>query len=190
LKSKWIALIAMAAALAISPVARADSFTFTYTAGGGVSGSGTLDGTFLGPGEWSLTSGSGSFNDGTNSGSIALTANPNAPGSSLSPSTYFTYDDLLFLWAGPGQVLDVDGLLFSFAGLELNLWDTGGGPGTDGWGENNGNSGSGTFTITGASIPPSEVPEPPTLPLLGAGLVGLSIFLVRREKPSVLALNA
>jgi hypothetical protein len=37
--------LALAAALCITPAARADSFNFTFTDLGGVSGSGTLTGT-------------------------------------------------------------------------------------------------------------------------------------------------
>ena len=177
---KPLALLALAAALAISPAAKADSFNFSYTAPGGVSGSGTLAGTDLGSGTWLITSATGTFDDGVNSGPISLIPNPVAPGAATSPSTYFTFDDLLFPFAGPDQALDFDGLLFNFDSLELNLWD-GGFPYVQGWAENNGNSGAGTFAITAINISPSATPEPGSLLLLGTGLAAL---LTRRAKVS------
>jgi hypothetical protein len=117
------ALLALAAAIAITPAAKADSsFSFYYTADGGVSGSGTLVGTDLGYSspyaseEWLIASATGTFYDGANSGSLSLVANPNGDGSqALSPSGFFAYDDLLFPSAGAYEVLDLDGPLFSFA---------------------------------------------------------------------------
>jgi len=103
MKIHSLALLALAAALAIAPAARADSFDFTFTDAGGVSGSGTLFGTFEGPGVWLLTSGSGTFDDGTTGLlPIDLVANPNGPdNSSLSTSGLFAYDDLLTPWVRP-----------------------------------------------------------------------------------------
>jgi hypothetical protein len=183
LKRLSISSFAIAVALAIVPVARADSFTFSYTAPGGVSGSGTLAGTpegiINGNQAWLLNSGSGTFNDGTNSGSITLVPNPNGPGgTSLSLSTYFTYDDLLYPPAGPGNYLDSLGLLFNFGSAELNLYDFLG----DGWYENNGDSGYGTLTIT-------LIPEPGTWLLLGSGLLLLAIARLGRATWSKPALN-
>jgi hypothetical protein len=114
------------------------------------------------------------FNDSVNSGSISLVPNPNGPAnSSLSPSTAITYDDLLYPSAGPGQYLDVNGLLFNFGGIELNLYDYLG----DGWFENNGNSGYGTLAV-------SVTPEPASWLLLGAGLFVLMLARIRRSRRS------
>jgi hypothetical protein len=178
LKRFSLQLLVVAAALAIVPATKADTFYFTYSAPGGVSGSGSLSGTFEGiingNQAWLLSSGTGAFNDGTNSGPIALVPNPNGPlGTSLSPSSYFTYNDLLYPYAGPGNYLDSLGLLFSFTGLELNLYDFFG----DGWYEDNGNSGDGTLSV-------SLVPEPGSWLLLAAGLLVLAVVRIRRTRLS------
>lgn len=176
--------LALAAVVLIAPAAHADSFDFSYTAPGGVSGSGTLDGTFEGiingDQAWLITSGTGVFDDGVNSGPITVVPNLNGPdNSSLSPSGFFTYDDLLFPYAGPGQYLDVDGLLFSFGSLELNLYDFLG----DGWSEDNGNGGYGTLAVT-------PTPEPGSWLLLGAGLLVLILARNWRSRPSGLLPNS
>jgi PEP-CTERM motif len=175
-----LALLPLAAVLAAVPVARADSFTFTYSAPGGVSGSGTLYGSPLGSGEWAITSATGTFNDGTTSGAISLIPDPSSPTPVLSPSGYFTYDDLLFPFAGANENVDYDGLLFDFGGIELNFWEDGAFfPGE--WAENNGNGGPGTFDITGATLSASETPEPNTLLLLGTGLLCLGVVVLRQR---------
>lgn len=193
MKIQSLALFVLAAALAISPAARADSFDFTFTDAGGVSGSGTLFGTFEGPGVWLLTSGSGTFDDGTTGLlPIDLVANPNGPdNSSLSTSGLFAYDDLLTPWGAPAQVLTINGLDFTFNSSELNLYQTGGGPGTDGWFEDNlSGDTTGTFTITSMDILPSESPEPGSLVLFGTGLIGLAGAVMRKGRHTVQRLKA
>jgi len=185
-------LLVLAAALVITPAAKADSFGFVFTAPGGVNGSGTLVGTDLGynatygSDEWLISSATGTFNDGVNSGPISLIQNPDPSGSpQLDPYSYFTYDDLLYPSGtnGPSVVenLDFDGLLFNFDGMELNLWE-GSFPYTEGWAEYDPisdftNSGSGLFSL---------IPEPGTLLLLGTGLLGMAGLLLRRHVLSAL----
>ena len=187
-------LLALAAALAIAPAAKADSFGFIYTAPGGVSGSGILVGTDLGynvslaSDEWLISSVTGgTFDDGVNSGPISLVQNPDTINGSpqSDPYSLFTYDDLLYPYGAGGQNLDYNGLFFNFDGMELNLWE-GGFPYTEGWYEydpvtTNSNSGSGIFYIT---------PEPGTLLLLSTGLFCLAGLLLRRRAASALVMNA
>ncbi len=185
MKKLSIASFALAAALAISPVAKADTFSFTFT-DGAVSGSGTLTGTLEAPGVWQLLTGSGTFNDGTNSGPITLQSDPNYPSSALDPYFAFAYDDQLMLGNGPNQYIDQDGLFFTFGALDLNLYQSGGGPGTDGWYESDSNSNTngdsaGTFAITSYDISSSVTPEPGSFLLLGTGFFALAGLLLRKQ---------
>jgi hypothetical protein len=171
MNGRSISLFVMAAMLVVSsPVkASSDSFNFVF-ADGVVSGSGTVYGTLNDSGSWFLTAGIGLFNDGTNSGVISLIANPSGPGYSvLSPSGYFAYDDQLFPFFGPSQLIDEDGLLFSFNGIELNLWQGGVSPGGGGWAENNGNGDlNGSFTITSYNLQ-----QPPSIAIHGTAVTVL-----------------
>lgn len=199
MKKQSFALLALALALASSPAAKADSFTFSFS-DGAVSGSGSLTGTLIEPGYWELMSGSGTFNDGVNSGAINLISNSNYPSTTYDPYGAFAYDDQLTLWNGPNQFIDYAGLFFTFGSLDLNLYQLGGGPGTDGWVEadssfdpllNNyvGGDTSGTFAITSYDIPPSETPEPGSSLLLGTGLCALAALVLRKRRQPVLSLN-
>jgi hypothetical protein len=197
MKKQSYVLLALAAALALSPIARADdTFDFSFT-DGSVSGSGTLSsapGNYEGSQIWLLTGGSGTFTDGTNSGTIALVGNPNYPFETTvvetDPSLNFAYDDQLSLFVGLAQYLTVAGLYFDFTGtfgsLDLNIYQSGGGPGNDGWYEGNNGNGdtNGTFSITSYDILPDELPptpEPASYLLLGTGLLAMTGLVLQRR---------
>jgi PEP-CTERM motif len=196
------AVLALAAALAMAPAAKADTFDFTFS-DGGVVGSGTLTGTFEGFGNpWLITDCAAcTFSDGDDSGSVSLVANPNGPGGSNAVGG-ITYDDLLDLFQVSGTYLTENGLLFEFgSGDYLNIFFGysvgGGGPVYYGWYDSpqgNGDFGfeseTGSFTITSYDIPASETPEPGTLLLMATGMLGLGVFLYRKSKPTGLALKS
>ena len=207
MKKQSLALIALATALAITSVARADSFNFTFS-DGAVSGLGTLTGAYEGVGNpWLITSGTGTFSDGDDSGSVSLVANPYGPGGSAqggvgcpSGAGCIVYDNLLDLYQVSGAYLDQNGLLFQFDGNGdyLNLFFSysvgGGGPVYYGWYDSLGNGdyspegATGNFAITSSDISDNPVPEPGSYLLLGTGLFALAGLLLRRQVASGLTL--
>jgi hypothetical protein len=114
-------------------------FTFSYTdVTGADKGFGTLNGTTdPGNGELYITSGDLTVTNSTEglSGTYPIILNPplgTPPGQATSPSGFFIYDNVLYPVPGstppdPPQILDNLGLLFVGSGLEINLFDTGGG---------------------------------------------------------------
>ncbi|MGA9070418.1 MAG: PEP-CTERM sorting domain-containing protein [Terracidiphilus sp.] len=203
MRKQLFVLLALALAIATPLAARADSFSFTFSDAGGVSGSGTLTGTYEGAGNpWLITGGSGTFTDPDDTGSITLISNPNGPGASANGGVgcplgvgCIGYDDLLDLFQNSGSYLDEAGLLFEFGGGDyLNLFFSysvgGGGPNYYGWYDSLGNgdygfeSATGSFAITSYEIPPSEIPptpEPGSYLLLGTGLCALAGVLLRKR---------
>jgi hypothetical protein len=120
----WIAL---ALALACPLRANADS-TFAFTAtdnGSGTYSYGQLTATDNGDGTFTATSGFLVVLSGPIAGTYDLFPNPNPPFPFFSPSGAFIVDDILYPSQNP--TLDVDGLLFTGGGLEVNIWNDGGG---------------------------------------------------------------
>ena len=118
-----LALLAVAAALAITPAALADTFYFNF-GGPGVSGGGSLTGNSLGGGEFNISGGAITI-DGL---SATVIVNP-TPGSVSTynggaPEGPWTYDDVLTL-AGP-NVDGTGGILFLLSnGDQIELWSVG-----------------------------------------------------------------
>ncbi|MGA3131133.1 MAG: hypothetical protein ABSD59_10055 [Terracidiphilus sp.] len=208
MEKMWFAVPAMAAALAIAPLANADSFTFaidgtnfqsdfTFTASQIAGQPAGVD---------VITAVTGWFSD-PDAGTVYLSANPAtvisaggaiAPNYATSPDGRFLYDNVLYTKATGNGILDWDGLLLSFTnGYELNLFSDAytaddQGQATDQgyfyWSDN-GVADSNNPIPMGGGAPASgdfSAPEPSSLVLFGSGLALLALSLfgaaTRREK--------
>jgi hypothetical protein len=81
-------------------------------------GYGSLNTTDEGGGEFLATSGTVTITAGADLGSYPLY--PGGPGQTTSPAGAFYYDNVIYYLMNPP--LDIDGLLFTAPGLEINIW--------------------------------------------------------------------
>lgn len=95
-------------------------FEFAFTNGIDM-GNGSLNTTDIGGGEFLATAGTLNVTAGRDIGSYPLY--PGGPGTTGSPSGYFTYNDVLYPSVDPG--IDLEGLLFIGSGLEINIFSNG-----------------------------------------------------------------
>ena len=185
MKKFFLALLAMAVALAITPAAKADTtFYFDYSVAG-VNSSGTLVGTELGDtGSYQITSGTITSTSGW--GTYSGTIDTNS-----GDLSKWGFDNVLYF--NPqidGNYLDNDGLLFNMSSGEEG--------GFNGIWSSEDPSSSADYSIWiwdmadvdgGGTMTVSLTPEPSSLLLLGTGLLGLAFVAFRKAKASRLTLS-
>jgi hypothetical protein len=122
-----VGAIAFVLSLACPLRANADSsFAFTATdKGSGTYSYGLVTASDNGDGSFTATSGFLVVLSGPIAGTYDLFLNPNPPFPFFSPSGVFICDNVLY--PSRNSTLDVDGLLFTGGGLEVNIWNDGGG---------------------------------------------------------------
>ena len=148
-------------------------FNFSFSIGPDT-GFGSLNTVDIGGGAFAAIGGSLTVSSGLDIGAYILL--PGGPGVTISPSGAFAFNDVFYPTSNP--YLDVWGLLFTGGGLEINIW---GNAGNDYSFYSYTNS---SYNVTDTAYAPfsppfsaSAVPEPSTLLLLGAALLGFGLLL-------------
>jgi hypothetical protein len=179
MKKFSLALLALAAALAITPAVKADTTYYYDFSEGRITASGMLSTTqIVGTDVYQATDGTINLNYGYGLLTGVLDTNPADMSAFQADNKLYPSSDW-FSRNGTGLLLDLGGLLFNVNGTLVNMW----GGNNQGWGvlinpdysitEQDWVDYPGTFEV-------STTPEPGSLFLLGTGLLGLG-FLVRRQ---------
>ncbi len=186
-----LALLALTTALALSPAALADAWSFTIS-GIGITSSGIIDFSPTStPGIDEITGISGNFSTSNHGGFSGAITGLGTGSYDFSHPTTSSNDlsvfDNLFFPAGTapsvnsspaGELLDNWGLLFDVTGgYTVNVW-----------GKGTGNlyalsDGIGSYVDNTAPVDFTVSPEPSSLLLLGTGLLGLAVILFRKARP-------
>lgn len=193
MKKISISLIAMAAALAVAPIALADTITGTLD----VAGNDVLTPTPSNPTAITFSAGTlsvlpdstGSFTGVTDVTLTGFTFSA-ADNVQLFDLTSSTGTPITFTIDGPVKsgMNPITGD-FSITGMGMFMEGGSDTPGTF----NLANTSDGTFSISVQATAPSTgpvVPEPSSLVLLGSGLFALALFAFRRARPSGLILHS
>lgn len=160
-------LATMALTLASGPVMAGQIFSFTF-AGATASGSGTLNATANGDGSFTAISGSGTETVNGVTDALTLIFNPHGTAIATSAAGAFYFDNQLL--PESDALIANGGLLFQTSSQEMNLFSVA--PGSYLFYQQNHYHESTVFTLT-AVADRGQIPEPTTVLLLGAGLIGL-----------------